>query len=78
LRDANAALLGSNNDWQTTEVGGVITGSQTTEIQDSGLAPTDPKEPAIIATLSPGNYTAIVRGVSGTIGIGVVQVYGLP
>jgi hypothetical protein len=78
LRDSNAGLLASNNDWQTTQVGGVITGSQVSAIQDSGLAPTDPKEPALIATLSPGNYTAIVRGVNNSVGIGVVQVYGLP
>lgn len=77
LRDSNAALLASNNDWETTDVGGLITGSQVSDIQTSGLAPTDPKEPAMIATLSPGNYTAVVRGVNNSVGIAVVQVYGL-
>ncbi|MGI9086784.1 MAG: hypothetical protein ACR2HH_03425 [Chthoniobacterales bacterium] len=33
---------------------------------------------AIVATLTPGNYTAIVRGVGGTTGIGLVEVFRLP
>jgi hypothetical protein len=35
-------------------------------------------EAAIIATLPPGNYTAIVTGVANTTGIGLVEVYALP
>jgi len=35
------------------------------------------KESAILATLAPGNYTAIVRGLNDTIGIGLVEVYHL-
>ena len=40
-------------------------------------APTDPSESAIIATLPPGNYTAIVRGTNSTTGVGLVEVYDL-
>jgi hypothetical protein len=50
---------------------------QVGEIQNSGLAPTDPAESAIIGTLQPGAYTAIVRGVKDTIGNALVEVYSL-
>jgi hypothetical protein len=42
---------------------------------DSGHAPTQPSESAIIADLPPGNYTAIVRGVNNTTGVALVEVY---
>ncbi len=44
---------------------------------DSGHAPTDPTESAIIATLPTGNYTAIVRGVNNTTGVALAEVYDL-
>jgi len=63
--------------WQTTIIGGIITADQVSAIQNSGHAPTEPSESAIIANLAPGNYTAIVRGVSNTAGVGLVEVYEL-
>jgi hypothetical protein len=77
LHDANGALIGSNDNWQTTIIGGVITHDQVQEIQDSGYAPGDPRESAIVADLPAGNYTAIVRGVNSTIGVALVEVYDL-
>ena len=77
LHDESGALIGSNNDWQTTIIGGVITTNQVTDIQNSGHAPTAASEPAMIATLQPGKYTAIVRGVSNTTGVALVEVYDL-
>ena len=77
LHDGTGALIGSNDDWQTTIIGGIITGSQLTDIQNSGHAPTAASESAIIANLQPGNYTAIVRGVNNTTGVGLVEVYDL-
>jgi len=77
LHDANS-LIGRNDDWQTTQLGGIITSDQVTEIQNSQLAPTNPAESAIIATLPPGSYTAIVRGVNNATGNGLVEVYSLP
>ena len=71
----NNDIIGRNNDWQTTQIGGVITSDQVAEIQNSGLAPTDPLESAVIATLAPGSYTVIVQGVSGVTGVGIVEVY---
>ena len=44
---------------------------------NSGHAPTDGMESAIIADLPPGNYTAIVRGVNNTTGVALVEVYDL-
>jgi hypothetical protein len=44
---------------------------------DSGISPSDPKESAIVATLQPGSYTAIMSGANGATGIGVVELYDL-
>jgi len=77
LHNAAGALIGSNDDWQHTIIGGVITRSQVVDIQNSGHAPTDPSESALIAELPPGNYTAIVRGVNNTTGVALVEVYDL-
>ena len=76
LHDTNNTI-GANDNWQTTQVGGVITSDQVAEIQNSGLAPSDPLESALIATLPPGSYTAIVRGVNNTMGNALVEVYDL-
>jgi sugar lactone lactonase YvrE len=76
LHNANS-IIARNDDWQTTQIGGIITSNQVAEIQNSHLAPTNPAESAIIATLQPGNYTAIVRGVNNTTGIALVEVYDL-
>lgn len=73
----STGTIGMNNDWQTTQIGGVIAADQVTEIQNSGLAPSDPLESAIIATLQPGTYTAIVEGVNAGTGVGIVEVYDL-
>ena len=77
LHNGAGALIGSNDDWQTTIIGGIITHDQVQEILDSGRAPTEPRESAIIANLPAGNYTAIVRGVSSTTGVALVEVYDL-
>jgi hypothetical protein len=77
LHDGTGTLIASNNNWVTTIIGGIITSNQVQQIRDSGHAPTDPEESAIIATLPPGNYTAIVRGVNNTTGVGLVEVYDL-
>jgi hypothetical protein len=77
LHDGTRALIASNDNWQTTIIGGIITHYQIQEILNSGLAPTDTMESAIIANLPAGNYTAIVRGVSSTTGVALVEVYDL-
>jgi hypothetical protein len=69
LYDSTGALLDSNDNWQQNLDAG--------EIIDSGLAPSDPREAAILARLAPGNYTAIISGVNNTTGIGLVESYTL-
>jgi hypothetical protein len=68
LRGPTGAFVASNDDWRTT---------QELEILNSQLAPTDDLESAIIATLQPGAFTAIVRGDNGGSGVGLVEVYDL-
>ena len=77
LHNGTGALIGSNDNWQTTIIGGIITSNQVSDIQNSGHAPTAARESAIIANLAPGSYTAIVRGVSNTVGVALVEVYDL-
>lgn len=68
LRNANGGLIFSNNNWQDSQAG---------EISGSGLAPSHGAEAAIRWSLSPGSYTAILQGVGGGTGIGLVEVYHL-
>ena len=77
LHDGTGALIASNDNWVTTIIGGIITTDQVATIRASGYAPTDVRESAMIVSLPPGNYTAIVRGVNSTTGIGLVEVYDL-
>ena len=77
LHNAAGALIASNDNWQLTIIGGIITSHQGVEIRQSGHAPGNPLESAIIADLPPGNYTAIVRGVNNTTGVALVEVYDL-
>ena len=77
LHDGTGALIASNDNWRTTIIGGIITSKQVGEIQNSGYAPGDGRESAIISDLAPGNYTAIVRGVNNMTGVGLVEVYDL-
>ena len=77
LHNGSGALIASNDNWQHTIIGGIITQNQVQDIQNSGHAPGDASESAIIANLPPGNYTAIVRGVNNTTGVALVEVYDL-
>jgi hypothetical protein len=77
LHDSTGALIGSNDDWQQTIIGGIITSDQVRDIRDSGYAPADGRECAIIAELPTGNYTAVVRGLNNTTGVALVEVYDL-
>jgi pimeloyl-ACP methyl ester carboxylesterase len=77
IHDASGTTVATNNDWKITQVGGLITSDQTSEINSTGVAPSDDRESAIIANLVPGSYTAVVRGVNNTTGTGVVDAYDL-
>jgi hypothetical protein len=69
LFDSSGAVVASNNNWYPSP--------QMTEIQQSGFAPGSTAESAIIATLSPGSYTAVVSGFAGGQGVGLVEAYEL-
>jgi hypothetical protein len=77
LHDSTGALIASNDNWQHTIIGGIITTDQVHDIQNSGYAPSDPRESAIIANLPPGNYTGIVRGKNIITGVALVEVYDI-
>ncbi len=68
LHDSNGAALAFDDNWKDT---------QQAEIQQSGLAPSDDREAAIIGSFPPGQYTAILRGKGDTTGIALVEAYKL-
>jgi len=70
MRSSDQAILAANDNWQDAP--------NAADIQASGFAPPDARESAIMMTLAPGAYTAIVRGASGATGVAVVGVYQTP
>ena len=60
--------IANNDDWQMDPNASQI---------PTGLRPTDSRESALLTTLQPGQYTAIVSGKSGTSGVGLVEVYDM-
>ena len=71
LRNSSGALLLANNNWQDDP-------AQAAELNAAGLAPTSNLESALVATLPPGLYTALLAGVNNGTGVGLVEVYDLP
>ena len=68
LHGSNGDLILENDNWRST---------QQIAINATGLAPKDNRESAILATLQPGAYTAILRGEGNTTGVALVEVYNL-
>jgi hypothetical protein len=68
LHDSNGGVLASNDNWRT---------DQEAEIKATTIPPSNDLESAIVRTLVPGNYTAIVRGVKNTTGVALVELYAL-
>lgn len=68
LHDATGATIFLNDNWRSTQAG---------EIENSGLAPANDLEAALIVTLPAGNYTGVVRDTNGSTGIGLVEIYDL-
>jgi hypothetical protein len=67
LVDSNGAVVAANDNWN-------VPGQ---EIASYGIAPADGREAALVATLTPGNYSAIVSGQNNSSGIGLVELYDL-
>ena len=57
----------TNDDWQQGDASQIPT----------GFAPSDPREAVIVATLAPGNYSAVVKGAHGEVGVGIAELYDL-
>jgi hypothetical protein len=68
LHDKDGAMIASNDDWKE---------SQQSQIEATGVPPIDDRESAILMTLEPGNYTAIVRGKNDSTGVALVEVYNV-
>ena len=67
VRSSDNTVVATNDDWQS--------GPGAAAIQAAGLQPGDPAESAILITLDPGAYTAIVTGAGGTAGVAIVEVF---
>ncbi|HEX3817918.1 MAG TPA: peptidylprolyl isomerase [Chthoniobacterales bacterium] len=70
LYDSQGTQVDFNDDWQKNP--------SASKIKSTNLAPSDPRESAILQSLMPGAYTAIVRGKGGATGTGLVEAYALP
>jgi hypothetical protein len=68
LHDSQGSLIYQNDNWRST---------QEQQIIATTAPPTNDKESAIIATLEPGAYTAIVRGAKNATGVALVELYVL-
>ena len=69
LIDGTGELLMANDNWRSSP--------QAREIQDTGIAPLDDREAAVVLKLEPGAYTAVLRGAGASQGIGVIEIYDL-
>jgi T5SS/PEP-CTERM-associated repeat protein len=74
LHDGNGTTIATNDNWKVDDKTGA---SQQAEIEATKAPPKSDLESALIHTVAPGNYTAIVRGKNNTTGIGLVEVYNL-
>ena len=70
VRSSDQVTLATNDNWQSAANAAAVTAS--------GFAPSNPLESAILITLSPGAYTAIVTGAAGGTGVGIVEVFATP
>ena len=68
LYNGQGTQIATNDNWKDT---------QQAEIEATGIPPSDDRESAILATLVPGAYTAVVRGKNDTTGVGLVEAYQL-
>ena len=62
----NAAVISANDDWKQT---------QQSDIEATGLPPTDDRESAILRWVPPTPYTAVLRGKDSSTGIGLLEIY---
>ncbi len=68
LHDASDSVIARNDNWKE---------SQESAIEATGIPPGDDREAAIVITLDPGQYTAVLHGAGSGTGLGLVEVYDL-
>ena len=71
LHDANQAIIATNDDWMDNSDADEAT------LVDHGLDPTNDLESAVIKTMDPGLYTAVVSGNHGGTGVALIELYDL-
>jgi Protein of unknown function (DUF3105) len=69
----DSTTLATNDNWKTRPDGS----SQQVEIEETSIPPTNDAESALVATLNPGTYTAILAGKNNGTGVGLIEVYDL-
>jgi hypothetical protein len=74
LHDNNGGTIATNDNWKVNDQ---TQQSQESAVRATAIPPADDLESAIVTTLSPGNYTAVVRGQNAGIGVALVEVYNL-
>jgi hypothetical protein len=77
LHDSTGATIANNDNWRSTQIGGLIDSDQSIDLDGTGLAPNNDAESAMVLTLNPGAYTAIIAGTNNTTGIAIVEIYDL-
>jgi hypothetical protein len=77
LHDNTGQIVARNDNWRSTNIGGLLASSQVVDLLTSGISPSNPVESALIATVNPGAYTAVIRGADNGTGIAVVEGYDL-
>ena len=70
LYNGTGVSIAYNDNWMSA--------NNRQQIVNSGYAPTNNFESAILMTLSAGNYTAVVGGQNNTTGIAKLEAYVLP
>ena len=68
LYDSQGSVIATNDNWRD---------SQAAEIKATSIPPPDVREAAILRQLTPGAYTAVVRGKNNTTGVALVEAYQL-
>jgi hypothetical protein len=67
LHNGQGSIVGINDNWQESQDQGASI--------PANLRPNDPREAVILHQLSPGAYTAIVRGKGNITGVGLIEAY---
>ena len=68
VRVSDGATIGTNDNWEDDL-------EQKTLIASTGIPPSDPREPAMVATVDPGDYSFVIRGVGDTTGFAALEIY---